>query len=166
MDYISEALNVELLRRREAIEGAPLVRHPNLITLDVPHPHAEIGRAGGELHALLGLAQISLAGLQLPRELCRTEDVEAARAWANTALGHAEYSPNYQRLLEHGDASDVGDLLAAGDEGAVLERLTRFRDAGVTDLAVRVLPFGTDRDERIASKQRTLAYLSSLCPEI
>jgi len=36
----------------------------------------------------------------------------------------------------------------------------------VTDLAVRVLPFGTDRDERIASKQRTLAYLSSLCPEL
>ena len=91
--------------------------------------------------------------------LCRTEDVEAARAWANTALGHAEYSPNYQRLLEHGDASDVGDLLAAGDEGAVLERLTRFRDAGVTDLAVRVLPFGTDRDERIASKQRTQLVL-------
>jgi F420-dependent oxidoreductase-like protein len=102
----------------------------------------------------------------VPVALCRPEDVDAARAWANTALGHAEYSPNYQRLLEHGDATDVGDLLAAGDEPAVLDRLTRFRDAGVTDLAVRVLPFGTDRDSRIASKQRTLAYLSSLCPEL
>ena len=40
-------------------------------------------------------------------------------AWANQALGHAEYSPNYQRLLEHGDATDVGDILAAGDESAV-----------------------------------------------
>ncbi len=102
----------------------------------------------------------------VPVALCRPEDVDAARAWANVALGHAEYSPNYQRLLEHGDASDVGDLLAAGDEGAVLARLARFRDAGVTDLAVRVLPLGADREARIASKQRTLAYLSSLCPDI
>ena len=37
-----------------------------------------------------------------------------ACARANRVLGHAEYSPNYQRLLEHGDATDVGDLLAAG----------------------------------------------------
>src|SRR5205807_2777659 len=54
----------------------------------------------------------------VPVALCRREDVDAARAWANTALGHAEYSPNYQRLLERGDAADVGDLLAAGDEQA------------------------------------------------
>ncbi len=46
--------------------------------------------------------------------------------WANRALGHAEYSPNYQRLLEHGDATDVGDLLAAGDESAVVERLQQL----------------------------------------
>ena len=77
-------------------------------------------------------------------------------AWANRALGHAEYSPNYQRLLEHGDATDVGDLLAAGDEAAVVERLRSFRDAGVTDLAVRVLPFGPTRDARIESRQRVL----------
>ena len=41
-----------------------------------------------------------------------------------------------------------------------------FRDAGVTDLAVRVLPLGADRDARIESKRRTLAFLSSLCPEL
>src|SRR6478672_7615727 len=102
----------------------------------------------------------------VPVAVCRTEDVDAARAWANTALGHAEYSPNYQRLLEHGDASDVGDLLAAGDERAVRVRLESFRDAGVTDLAVRVLPFGTDRDARIDSRNRTLALLGSMCPEL
>ena len=102
----------------------------------------------------------------VPVVLCGDDEVDDARAWANRALGHAEYSPNYERLLEQGDATDVGDLLAAGDEAAVGERLARFRDAGVTDLAVRVLPFGRDRDARIASRDRTLAFLSSLCPEI
>src|SRR5262245_33128507 len=38
MDYVSEALKVELLRRREAKQGAPFLRHPNLIALDVPNP--------------------------------------------------------------------------------------------------------------------------------
>ena len=89
-----------------------------------------------------------------------------ARRGRTEALGHAEYSPNYQRLLEHGDATDVGDLLAAGDEAAVVERLRSFRDAGVTDLAVRVLPLGPDRDARIESRHRTEAFLASLCPEL
>src|SRR5579862_3366376 len=98
----------------------------------------------------------------IPVVLCPDDEVDAARAWANRALGHAEYSPNYERLLEHGDATDVGDLLAAGDEAAVLARFRRFRDAGVTDLAVRVLPLGPDRDARIASRERTIAFAASL----
>jgi F420-dependent oxidoreductase-like protein len=102
----------------------------------------------------------------VPVVLCGNDEIDGARAWANQALGHAEYSPNYIRLLEHGDATDVGDLLAAGDEAAVVARLRSFRDAGATDLAVRVLPFGPDRDARIASRDRTLAFLSSLCPEL
>lgn len=102
----------------------------------------------------------------VPVVLCDNQDVDAARAWANQALGHAEYSPNYGRLLEQGDATDVGDLLAAGDETAVVERLRRFRDAGVTDLAVRVLPLGHDRDSRITSKQRTEAFAASLGSEL
>ena len=102
----------------------------------------------------------------VPVALCPKDEVDAARAWANQALGHAEYSPNYQRLLEHGDATDVGDILAAGDESAVVLRLRSFRDAGVTDLAVRVLALGRDRDARIESRKRTLAFLASLCPEL
>jgi F420-dependent oxidoreductase-like protein len=102
----------------------------------------------------------------IPVVLCRNDEVDDARAWANVALGHAEYSPNYQRLLEHGDATDVGDVAAAGDESAVVERLRRFRDAGVTDLGVRVLPLGSNRDERIESRRRTDAFLASLCPEL
>ena len=130
-------------------------------------------RAIGE-HVLPRIASAaSAAGRPAPRivagvpvVLCGNDEVDAARAWANQALGHAEYSPNYMRLLEHGNATDVGDLCAAGDESAVVERLRSFRDAGVTDLAVRVLPLGTDRDARVESRDRTLALLSSLCPEL
>jgi F420-dependent oxidoreductase-like protein len=102
----------------------------------------------------------------VPVALCPDHEVDAARAWANQALGHAEYSPNYQRLLEHGDATDVGDVLAAGDETAVVDRLRSFRDAGVTDLAVRVLPLGGDRAARIESRERVSSFLASLCPEL
>ena len=38
----------------------------------------------------------------VPVALCPKDEVDAAREWANRVLGHAEYSPNYQRLLEHG----------------------------------------------------------------
>jgi F420-dependent oxidoreductase-like protein len=102
----------------------------------------------------------------VPVALCPDDEVDDARAWANQVLGHAEYSPNYQRLLEHGDATDVGDVLAAGDEGAVADRLRSFRDAGVTDLAVRLLPLGRDRDARIESRERVTRLLASLCPEL
>jgi F420-dependent oxidoreductase-like protein len=102
----------------------------------------------------------------VPIALCRNDEVDAARDWANRALGHSEYCENYQRLLERGDAKSEGDILAAGDESAILARLRAFEDAGTTDLAVRVLPFGADRASRIESRRRTLEFLSSLCPEI
>ena len=90
--------------------------------------------------------------------------MDDAREWANRVLGHSEFCSNYQRLLDRGDARNEGDILAAGDESAVIERLRAFRDAGATDLAVRVLPLGSDREARIESKRRTLEFLASLCP--
>ena len=77
-------------------------------------------------------------------------------------LGHAHFSPNYVRLLEHGDAEDVGDTMAAGGESTVLDRLRRYRDAGVTDLAARVVPVGEGRHARHASRHRTHEFLASL----
>jgi F420-dependent oxidoreductase-like protein len=102
----------------------------------------------------------------VPIAICPDHEVDDARAWANQVLGQAEISPNYQRLLRRGDATSMGDILAAGDESAVLDRLHAFRDAGATDLAVRVLPFGRDRAARIESRDRTLAFAVSLCPEV
>jgi F420-dependent oxidoreductase-like protein len=102
----------------------------------------------------------------VPVALCPKDEVDAARDRANRVLGHSEYCPNYQRLLDRGDAKSEGDLLAAGDESAVIARLRAFRDAGATDLAVRVLALGPDRESRIESHKRTLALLASLCPEL
>jgi F420-dependent oxidoreductase-like protein len=102
----------------------------------------------------------------VPVVLCARDEIDGAKAWANQILGHAEYSPNYERLLEHGDARDVGQILAAGDESAIEARMRSFRDAGVTDFAVRVVAYGRDRASRIESRRRTLAFVSSLCPEL
>jgi F420-dependent oxidoreductase-like protein len=101
----------------------------------------------------------------VPVALCSDSEVDDARRYASEVLGHADFSPNYVRLLEHGHAEDVGDTMAAGDESAVLARLRRYRDAGVTDLAVRVVPLGDDADRRGASRRRTQEFVASLIPE-
>jgi F420-dependent oxidoreductase-like protein len=102
----------------------------------------------------------------VPVAICRNDEVDDARARANRVLGQAEYSPNYQRLLARGNASNMGQVLAAGDESVIVDRLRAFRDAGATDLAVRVLPVGPHREARIESRKRTLAFIASLCPEL
>ncbi|MHB1583540.1 MAG: TIGR03564 family F420-dependent LLM class oxidoreductase [Acidimicrobiales bacterium] len=102
----------------------------------------------------------------VPVALCRNDEVADARRVASEVLGHPDLSPNYLALLEHGDAEDVGDTMAAGDEPAILERLGRYRDAGVTDLAARVIGLGGDPAARLESRRRTQALLASLAPEL
>ena len=102
----------------------------------------------------------------VPVVLCAAGEVEAAKQTAKETLGHAEYSPNYARLLEHGDAREVDDVMAVGDESAIAERLGRYRDAGVTDLMARTVPIGESAEDRLVSKQRTLEALASVCPEL
>jgi F420-dependent oxidoreductase-like protein len=99
----------------------------------------------------------------VPVALCATNEVDDARAYASEVLGHADFSPNYVRLLEHGDAQDVGDTMAAGDESAILTRLRRYVDAGVTDLAIRIVPLGNDAMARTSSRRRTQKFLASMC---
>jgi F420-dependent oxidoreductase-like protein len=102
----------------------------------------------------------------IPVAVCSNDAVDDARAWTTQVFGQAGFSPNYQRLLARGNAANEGDILAAGDESAVLERLRAFRDAGVTDLSVRVVALGADRPSRLESRNRTLTLLSSLRPEL
>jgi F420-dependent oxidoreductase-like protein len=97
--------------------------------------------------------------------LCGADEVDAAVERANRLLGHAEYSPNYQRLLEQGDAADVGDMAALGTEADVERRLRSYADAGATDFSARILPMGSGRDEVVASSRRTREFLASLAPE-
>ena len=98
----------------------------------------------------------------IPVCLCANSEIDAAKERANRILSEAETSPNYQRLLNRGDARSVGDLCAAGDEESILARFKQFADAGVTDLSVRLLPIGETRDELVASKYRTRDMISEL----
>jgi len=98
----------------------------------------------------------------LPVCLCANSQVDEARERANRILGEAEISPNYQRLLAYGDAKDIGDLCAVGDEEAIAARLQSFANAGATDLSIRLLPIGPTRDTLIASKHRTRDLLAAL----
>jgi F420-dependent oxidoreductase-like protein len=98
----------------------------------------------------------------IPVCLCADDEVDVAVARTNRILSEAEVSPNYQKLLDQGDATTVGDLLAAGSESSIEKRIRSFADAGTTDLSFRVVPIGENRDELIASSKRTRAYLASL----
>jgi F420-dependent oxidoreductase-like protein len=98
----------------------------------------------------------------VPVCLCGDDEVERAVARADRVLSEAEVSPSDQRLLALGDARSVGDLMAAGGEAAVEKRLRSYADAGVTDLSVRVVPIGDDRDQLLASMRRTREHLASL----
>jgi F420-dependent oxidoreductase-like protein len=101
----------------------------------------------------------------IPVTLCPPGQADEARQRANRILGEAEISPNYQRILGYGDARDIGDLCAVGDESAIAARFRRFADAGVTDLSVRLLPIGHGRDELIASKKRTREVIAGIAAD-
>ena len=99
----------------------------------------------------------------IPVCLCSTSEVDAARERANELLTESEFSPNYQRLLDHGNARDAGDLIPAGDEDAIAAGFQRYIDAGVTDISMRLLPIGDTREELRASRDRTreaVAYMA------
>ena len=98
----------------------------------------------------------------VPICLCLPGEVDAAKARADRVLSEATVSPNYQRLLDQGDATGVSDILAAGDEDAIRKRLASFAAAGVTDISVRVLPIGDGRDQLLESSRRTREFVAEL----
>jgi F420-dependent oxidoreductase-like protein len=102
----------------------------------------------------------------VPVCLCLPSEADAARERANRILGEAEFSPNYQRMLSHGDARSVGDICIAGDEAAILAGFRRFAESGATDLSVRLLPIGTGREELVASKQRTRELVAAAAARV
>jgi F420-dependent oxidoreductase-like protein len=102
----------------------------------------------------------------VPICLCSDAEIETAVNRANRILAEAETSPNYQRLLDHGAARQVGDIMAAGSESTVEKRLRAFVDAGATDISVRIVAIGEGRDERLASMQRTRGLVAELAGKL
>ena len=92
--------------------------------------------------------------------LCAPTRSTRAIERANEALGHAEYSPNYQRLLEQGDADDVGDMSAIGTEADIERRLRSYADAGTTDFSVADPAAGqrARRDRRLVAAARASSW--------
>ncbi len=102
----------------------------------------------------------------VPVCLCGEGEVEAAIERTNTTLSEVVASPNYMRLMEHGEARSIGDVLICGTEAAMEKRLRNFADAGVTDLNARIVPLGGSRDERRASAERTREFLAAVAPAL
>jgi F420-dependent oxidoreductase-like protein len=102
----------------------------------------------------------------VPVCLCRDDEIEAAVDRTNRTLSEVVASPNYVRLMEHGDAESIGDVLIAGSEAAMEKRLGGFADAGVTDLNARIVPLGEGREEIKASAERTREFLASVAPSM
>jgi F420-dependent oxidoreductase-like protein len=100
----------------------------------------------------------------VPVCLCRDDEVEAAIERTNRTLSEVVASPNYMRLMEHGDAQSIGDVLICGSEAAMEERLRRFAEAGVTDLNCRIVALGEGREAVKASAERTREFLASVVP--
>ena len=101
----------------------------------------------------------------VPVCLCRPSEVDTAKARANRVLSESTISPNYQRLLEKGNATSVADIMAVGDEQMVRARLQSFTDAGVTDVSIRVLPIGEGREQLLESSRRTRELVAGLAAE-
>jgi F420-dependent oxidoreductase-like protein len=102
----------------------------------------------------------------VPVCLCREDEVDAATERTNRTLSEVVASPNYVRLMEHGEAESIGDVLICGNEAAMEKRMRRFAEAGVTDLNCRVVALGENRDDIKASAGRTREFLAAVAPAL
>src|SRR6516162_2741129 len=102
----------------------------------------------------------------VPVCLCRDDEIDAAVERTNRTLSEVVASPNYVRLMEHGEAESIGDVLICGGEAAMEKRMRRFAEAGVTDLNCRIVPLGEGRAEIKASAERTREFLASVAPAL
>ena len=102
----------------------------------------------------------------VPVCLCGDDQIEAAVERTNRTLSEVVDSPNYARLMQHGDARRIGDVLICGSEATMEKRLRSFADAGVTDLNARIVPLGEGREEIKASAKRTREFLASMAPTL
>ncbi len=87
------------------------------------------------------------------------DDEAEARAAAQANFAMYGALPNYQRILELGNASSPGDAAIVGNEKQVRGQLQALVDAGATDIWAASFPVG---DDRASSRQRTADALKEM----
>lgn len=95
------------------------------------------------------------AGRTAPRiiatlPICVTDKPDAIRALAAKELSDYVALPSYQAMFEREGVSGPGDLVIAGTEAQVVERLEELFDAGVTDFAAS--EFTPSKEERAQTR--------------
>ena len=88
--------------------------------------------------------------------VCVTDDVAAARRFAAERLGSYGRLPAYRAVLDREGVGGPEDILVAGNESQVRERLAAYAAAGTTDL--RAAPLCATAEET----ERTRALLAGL----
>jgi F420-dependent oxidoreductase-like protein len=96
-----------------------------------------------------------IAGLRI----AVTEEVDAAREWARSALQFYGHLPSYRAMLDREGVAGPADIIIVGNEDAVSEQIRPLAAAGVTELLAIPFPVGSDRQ---TSLERTRALLLKL----
>jgi F420-dependent oxidoreductase-like protein len=89
------------------------------------------------------------------------DDVAEARAAITASATMYAGMANYQRILEVGGASSVGDAAIVGDERSVRAQLQGLLDAGATDIWASVVRVGHDKARSVRRTTELLAELVS-----
>ena len=101
--------------------------------------------------------------------VCVTDDLDAARNGVRARLGYFPSIPFYANMFAEAGFSGTPDsgwtdemldqVLIAGDEDAVADRINRVIEWGATEILATPIPCGDDPD---ASEERTLELLAQL----
>jgi 5,10-methylenetetrahydromethanopterin reductase len=89
--------------------------------------------------------------------VCLTDDPDAARERAASALSFYEALPSYRAVLDREGAGGVADVALIGDERELRAQIARLVDAGATEFLAN--PSGVATAEEY---DRTVAFLGSL----
>ena len=68
-----------------------------------------------------------------------TDDIDAARAQANTDLAIYGQLPSYRAMLDREGAENPGDMVIMGDAQTIRDGLERYKAAGATEVALNIL---------------------------
>jgi 5,10-methylenetetrahydromethanopterin reductase len=93
-------------------------------------------------------------GAALPVQI--TDDVAAARAYANTEFAVYNDLPSYRAMLDREGAAGPGDVALVGTVADVRGQILRLEDGGVTDFVA--VEFGT-ADERARTRELLVSLL-------